>query len=276
MKRALATALVLSLAIAPGAIAAQATSSAPTGATEAATPSVTLAASGSILVEKDDDGLAIDWSRFVMRIKGVGMAPERGALSQRRLMAKRTALADGYRRLSDALDAIRVTSEAHLRDLTAVDDQTRLGVNDLIREARTTDVHYWADGSVEVTLEVPLSGPQGLARVVFGNTAAATSSVAPKAKPSGLVIDARGTGAQPALKAKVRDAAGRVIAADMPLAYYHLPEGAKELAGENPVKLKAKRAYGPTRADVLLTEDDANKVKAALKDGLKLPLAIIL
>jgi hypothetical protein len=272
MKRALATALVLSLSIAQGAIAApQATPS-----TEVATPSATLAASGSILVEKDEDGLSIDWSRFVLRIKGIGMAPERGPLAQRRLMAKRTALADGYRRLSDALDAIRVSSDAHLRDLTAVDDQARLGVNDLIREARTTDVHYWADGSVEVTLEVPLSGAQSLTSVIFGNAAAATGSVAPKTKPSGLVIDARGTGTQPALKAKVRDAAGKVIASDLPLAYYHLPEGAKEQAGDSPLKIKAKRAYGPTHADVLLTEEDANKVKAALKDGTKLPLAIIL
>ncbi|MNL55417.1 hypothetical protein D3C87_1788320 [compost metagenome] len=124
-------------------------------------------------------------------------------------------------------------------------------------------------------MEVPLAGPQGLAKVVFGN-ATATASLDPKAKPSGLVIDARGTGAQPALRARVRDAAGKVIAADLPLAYYHLPEGAKEQTGDSPLKIKAKRAYGPTRADVLLTEEDANKVKAALKDGAKLPLAIIL
>lgn len=272
MKRALATALVLSLSIAQGAIAApQATPS-----TEAATPSATLASTGAILLEKDEDGLAIDWSSFVLRIKGIGMAPERGPLAQRRLMAKRTAMADGYRRLSDALDAVRVSSEARLRDLTAVDDQARLGVNDLIREARAIDVHYWADGSVDVTLEVPLKGAQGLSAIVFGNAATATGSVAPKSKPSGLVIDARGTGAQPALKARVRDAAGKVIGDDLPLAYYHLPEGAKALTGESPLTLKAKRAYGPTRADVLLTEEDANKVKAALKDGTKLPLAIIL
>lgn len=244
-------------------------------ATASATASASLVASGSALVEKDDDGLSIDWSRFVLRIKGIGVAPERGPLVQRRLMAKRTAFADGYRRLAESLDQLRVNGSAFVRDLTAVDDQTRLGINELIREARAVDTHYWADGSVEVTLELPLNGPSSLARVVFGPTAAATESI--KSKPTGLVIDARGTGAQPALRVRVRDQAGKPITAeDAPLAYYHVPEGAKPFVGDSPLSLKAKRAFGPTRADLLLTDDEANRVKDALKNGSKLPIAVIL
>lgn len=240
-----------------------------------ATASTTLEASGNALVETDDDGLSIDWSRFVLRIKGIGMAPDRGPLAQRRLMAKRTAFADGYRRLAESLDLLRVNGSAFVRDLTAVDDQTRLGINELIRDARAVDTHYWADGSVEVTLELPLNGPGSLARVVFGP--AATSSEAVKGKPSALVIDARGTGAQPALRIRVRDQGGKALTAeDAPIAYFHVPEGAKSFAGDSPLSLKAKRAYGPTRADLLMADDEASRVREALKNGANLPIAVIL
>ncbi len=266
MFRLIAPLFALSLLISSPVHAAEATASA------AATTSLEVA--GNALIEKDDDGLSIDWSRFVLRIKGIGMAPERGTLTQRRLMAKRTAFADGYRRLSESLDQLRVNGSAFVRDLTAVDDQTRLGINELVREARAVDTHYWADGSVEVTLELPLAGPSSLARVVFGPTPAATESI--KGKPTGIVIDARGTGAQPALRIRVRDQGGKALTAeDAPIAYYHVPDGAKPFVGESPVSLKAKRAFGPTRADLLLADDEANKVKDALKNG-KLPIAIIL
>lgn len=244
-------------------------------ATPSAVASTSLEVAGNALVEKDEDGLSIDWSRFVLRIKGLGMAPERGSLAQRRLMAKRTAFADGYRRLAESLDQLRVNGSAFVRDLTAVDDQTRLGLNELVREARAVDTHYWADGSVEVTLELPLNGPGSLAGVVFGPVASASESV--KGKPSGIILDARGTGAQPALRIRVRDQGGKPLSAEeAPLAYYHLPEGAKVFAGESPLSLKAKRAFGPTRADLLLADDEANKLKEALKNGAKLPIAVIL
>lgn len=246
-------------------------------ATASAAATTSLEVGGNALIEKDDDGLSIDWSRFVIRIKGVGMAPERGTLAQRRLMAKRTAFADGYRRLSESLDQLRVNGSAFVRDLTAVDDQTRLGINELVREARAVDTHYWADGSVEVTLELPLTGPTSLARVVFGQAPAATPSVKVPTKPSGLVIDARGTGAQPALRIRVRDQGGKPLTVEeAPLAYYHVPEGAKAFVGDSPISLKAKRAFGPTRADLLLADDEANKVRDALKNGASLPIAVIL
>ncbi|HEY9855885.1 MAG TPA: hypothetical protein V6D05_09130 [Stenomitos sp.] len=267
MLRVLASLFALTLFAASPALAAEATPS--------ATASTSLEASGNALIETDDDGLTIDWSRFVLRIKGIGMAPDRGSLAQRRLMAKRTAFADGYRRLAESLDQLRVNGSAFVRDLTAVDDQTRLGINELIRDARAVDTHYWADGSVEVTMELPLTGPASLARVVFGPTATASESI--KTKPTGIVIDARGTGAQPALRARLRDQAGKPLTVEeAPVAYYHVPDGAKPFAGESPLSLKAKRAYGPTRADLLLGDDEANRVKDALKNGARLPIAIIL
>lgn len=273
MFRVIAPVLAMSLLCSAPARAAEATPSAVASASAVA--STSLEVSGNALIEKDDDGLSIDWSRFILRIKGIGMAPERGTLAQRRLMAKRTAFADGYRRLAESLDQLRVNGSAFVRDLTVVDDQTRLGINELVRDARAVDTHYWADGSVEVTLELPLSGPGSLARVVFGPAATASQSV--KGKPSGILLDARGTGAQPALRIRVRDQGGKPLTAEeSPLAYYHLPEGAKAFVGDSPVTLKAKRAFGPTRADLLLADDEANKLKDALKNEAKLPIAVIL
>lgn len=246
-------------------------------ATPALTPEApreaTLNASGSALIERNDDGLMIDWTNLVMQIKGLGMAPERGTLAQRRLMAKRTALADGYRAMSEAIDALRVNAEAFVRDLTAVDDAARQGVNDMVRDARSSDIQYWADGSVEVTLELSLAA--SLTKALLG-TPMATSSPFP-GNPSGVVLDARGTGAQPALRPHVRDAQLKVFTpGETPYRYYHLPEGTKEFVGESPLKLKVKRAYGTTHADLLLADPEAIKLKAALKAQPKLPIAILL
>jgi hypothetical protein len=244
-----------------------------------ASAETSLDASGSALVERDEDGLVIDWTHLWVRVTGTGMAPERGTLPQRRLFAKRTAFADGYHRLSDALDGIRVNSQAYVRDLTAVDDAARLAVNDMIREARATDTNYWADGSVEVTLQLDLGGPHGLARAVLGAQASmvATPSVTPKSKPSGAVLDARGTGAQPALRPRVRDAKGQAFTPDdLPFHYLHLPEGARVFSGNNPLKLKVKRAYGPTHADLLLNDREADQLKNALRGDVKLPITILL
>lgn len=273
MKPVLLLAVALSVALMTPALAQ----------TPAATPALTpeppveaaLTASGSALVERNDEGLMIDWTHLVMQIKGLGMAPERGTLSQRRLMSKRTALADGYRQMAEAVSQLRVNAEAFVRDLTAVDDAARQGINDMVRDARTTDIQYWADGSVEVTMEIPLAATPNLTKVLLG-TPMATSSPLP-GNPSGIVLDARNTGAQPALRPHVRDARLKVFTPDeQPFRYYHLPEGAKEFVGDSPLKLKVKRAYGTTHADMLLADPEATKLKAALKAQPQLPIAILL
>lgn len=242
-------------------------------ASAVATATASLNASGSALVEALGDGASIDWTRFVMRVKGLGLSPDRGTFSQRKLLAKRMALADGYRRFADLLGGIRVNSEATVRDLLAVDDAARLAVNGLIRDARATDVSYWADGSAEVQMEVPLMGNDSLAKAVLGTTSVPSGPA--KGKVTGVVIEARNLGVQPALAVRVRDAAGHVIAENLPFAYYHLPAGTKELVGDSALQLKARRAFGPTRADILLSDDESRKLKDALKDA-KLPLAILL
>ena len=247
----------------------------PAIAVSGATSETTSDATASDLVEVHDDGLTIDWTRLTMQVTGIGMAPDRGSLSASRLMAKRTAYSDAYHQLADDLDNIRVNSEAYVRDLTAVDDSAREDVNDLIQDARSSDLHFWPDGSAQISLKIPLAGDPSLSKVLLG-TCAATSSPFP-GSPSGILLDARGTGAQPALIPHVRDALGQVLTPDnQPFRYYHLPAGTTEFVGDEPLKLVVYRAFGTTHADLLLKKSDADKFKAALKAHPQLPIAILL
>ena len=69
------------------------------------------------------DGVEIDWTRGLIRATGMGLAPDRGATSLRRSLARQTAVDDGIRKLTDVVSRLRVDGNAFLRDLTAVDDE---------------------------------------------------------------------------------------------------------------------------------------------------------
>ncbi|MBI6545464.1 MAG: hypothetical protein HY692_01640, partial [Cyanobacteria bacterium NC_groundwater_1444_Ag_S-0.65um_54_12] len=92
---------------------------------------------------------------------------------------------------------------------------------------------------------------------------------------SGVIIDARGSGAQPALAPAIRSLEGQVLDEHPSVAYSHTMEGAKDLAGSHPLIIKAKRSSGVTHADLLLAPADLNKLKEIMaKESLSLIIAI--
>lgn len=274
MIRAFLSLLALGLVALPAAAAPELPASASlTVATGSVPATASAVATGSAVLEQVEDGVTVDWTSFTITVKGLGLAPERGALATRKLLAKRMALSDGYRRMGEQIGLLRVNSEATVNDLLAVDDAARLAVNELIRQARQTDLSYWADGSAEVVLELPLAGNASLSKAVLGTTTLPSGPA--KGKVTGLMVDARGTGCQPALSVRLRNSGGNVVAEGLPFAYYAQNTGAKALVGDAALSIKARRAFGPTRADLLLNDDDVRKLNDALKENPKLPLAIL-
>lgn len=268
--------------------AAPASGSAQPSAASSATPSAQADAaktdaaktdavkSGGALVELGE-GLQIDWTRGVLTLTGLGFSPDRGTLVQRRAQARQTALSDGTRRLHETVNGLRVNGNAFVRDLTAVDEGLRLALTSLVAGTPAKAVKPWPDGSVEVTLELPLWGEKSLAELMARavELSGASASVPVSGETSALVLDGRGTGAQPALAIALKDEAGKLLYQG-PVTYFHLPEALAEVAGPKPLQLKARRAVGATRADLTLTAEEAKRFRAAREKQPELPVVVLL
>ncbi len=228
------------------------------------------------LVEASE-GLRIDWTRGVLTMTGLGFSPDRGTLTQRRALARQTALADGTRRLYEAVNQLRVNGNAFVRDLTAVDEGLRSGLQTLVARTAPSTVTPWPDGSVEVALELPLWGEGSLAALMAQAVElAATPAAKPlDGQPSALVLDGRGTGSQPALAIALKDEAGKLLYQG-PVTYFHASESLSEVAGEKPLQLKARRAVGATRADLTLSAEEAKRFREAHGKQPLLPVVVLL
>ncbi|HBN07828.1 MAG TPA: hypothetical protein DD435_03975 [Cyanobacteria bacterium UBA8530] len=244
-------------------------------------PSISPAIVNPELVERIE-GAEVNWTKGMIKATGVGIAPERGALSQRRALARRDAYQDAYQSLSEALDPIRVNGDSALRDLLVGDEALKLHLNELVRDAQIGEARLLSDGSVEVALSLPLYGAASLAGTALPlQPSVATASCA----FTGVVVDGRGCGAQPALLPSLKNIDGKVLfpigfdpAAFQtgPVKYFHSPDAAKAAMGKNPLLIKARLSGGATRADLILDEATSKRLLPAKNCLQKGALAIVL
>jgi hypothetical protein len=150
-------------------------------------------------------------------------------------------------------------------------------------------VKYMSDGTVEVTVKVPLDGVDGLGQKLLPDLVGEKPSVSTwegkAAKKSrvftGLIIDCRGLKVKPCLSPKVLDEAGKEIygsayvsrewAVKYGMAGYSKdPQVAAKLerVGGNPGMIKALKASGDNSTDVVIADKDAAEVRSAA-DNLK-------
>ncbi len=217
----------------------------------------------------------INWTKRVITVMGIGVSPDRGALLVRRKVAQAYALDDAMRELSDIVDRIRVNGDATVDDLAVSDDDIRAAVNERIAQAQTTDTHVLPDGSVEVTVQMPLFGQDGLAGAVLHDepspivfAADASSSVPVGGSPyTGIILDARNTGAQPALAPSIRSIDGQGLASRPPVAYVHTMGGAVDIAGTHTLRLTVERCAGSTHSDLLVSDAGLQQLKQAWAKG---------
>lgn len=84
-------------------------------------------------------------------------AADVAAQTQSRLLAKRAAMADGYRNLAEQVKGLRITSTTFVKDFVAESDDIATAVNTFLRGAKLVgEPRYMEDNSCEVTMELPL------------------------------------------------------------------------------------------------------------------------
>lgn len=77
--------------------------------------------------------------------------------AQNKLLAKRAAEADAYRKLAETIKGVQINSETYVRDFVAESDEIRADVDTLVRGARLGQPTYYEDGVCEIPAEVTVA-----------------------------------------------------------------------------------------------------------------------
>jgi len=249
---------------------------------------------------------SINWSQGIMTATGIGSPPEKYyGKPQARPMALRAAQLDAYRNLLEVTKGVRINSVTVVEDSMVSSDMIRSQVDGMVKGAQVIKKEYLSDGTVEVTLAMSLRG--GFAQLILPKDIKQVSEIktippAPPAPPAveqvgeapvppppqpaiptpapaiytGLVVDARGLGARPAMSPKLLDERGQEVYGSAYVSReYAVQQGmagyAKDLTASQtnprvtnePLTVKGLKTEGPGQSDLVISNADADKIRSA-------------
>ena len=237
------------------------------------------------IVEQMGDKGKINWSEGYIEAVGIGAPPERYiGKPQARPMALRAARVDAYRNLLETTKGVRIDSATVVKDFTVESDVINAQVEGLVKGAKLVNQDYLSDGTVEVTLRMPMAG--GFAQVIIPKALEKRPEATPPVPPAGpapsgdvftgMVVDARGLQARPAMAPKVLDENGKEVYGSMNVdKEFAVQQGmsgyARDLTAaqsnprvtNNPVSVKGVKTEGPGRAVIVISHADADKIRGA-------------
>tara|TARA_B100001245_G_scaffold53072_1_gene35582 strand:- start:1294 stop:2133 length:840 start_codon:yes stop_codon:yes gene_type:complete len=242
------------------------------------------------VVTQLDNG-SVDYSAQAINAVGIGFVPTNAVnAGQARRMALRIAKQDALRQLIEIVNGVTLTSETTMSG-AMVDDVINTKVRGFIRGARQVgQPKYLSDTSVEVEFRVPMNGisdiilpPITVATAPINNTGAAGTAAAPTAASggvSGLIIDARGLKARPAMAPRILDQNGNAIygpgkydrkyaVSNGVAGYSKTLEAAQKdprVTG-NPLVIKGVAISGTNRTDIVVSNSDVSRIDVADRNG---------
>lgn len=224
----------------------------------------------------------IDWTAGVMQAEGKGV-PEKGGENEAgvRALALRAATLDASRRLLALARSVRTEGTATVADFAAKSDLVLAKIEDMIRGAKVVRREYLSDGTVVVTLALPLYGgfsqlvlPPGIQQIEPVRPIYAKGATAiPAPSHTGMVVDVRGLRVMPSLSPRIVDERGREVygaafvsrefAVQNRVSGYVRKTGEGESfgrAGEKPLFARGLRVAGEGRTDVVISNADAERL----------------
>jgi hypothetical protein len=263
-------------------------------------------------VQNFDNG-KIDWQTGLVTAVGTAAPPANTMnLDQARALALRAATVVARRNLLEIIKVVQIDSATSVANCMVANNITLTQVRGFLQNSQILDTAYLSDGSVEVTVGVSLRG--GLASVIIPKTipfrpkinksepvqqelltpdlpvfslveeagAQPQSEVeieAPRTIYSGLLVDARGLGARPAMIPKILDENGmEVYGSALVSREYAVQQGmvgyAKDLVkasqnprvADTPFIVKAIAAKGKAKTDLVIPNDKADELRSLAKN----------
>ena len=237
----------------------------------------------------------INWTKGVVQAKGIGAPPERYyGKPQARPMALRAAKLDAMRNLLEVTKGVRISSTTTVKDYVVESDIIMSQVQGMVKGAQVVHQEYMSDGTVEVTMQMSLMG--GFAQLILPKEIKQVESIrpippvhkeplpkpsAPAPKPvpevfTGMVIDARGINARPAMAPKILNENGdEVYGSAYVSREFAVQQGmsgyAKDLTAaqsnprvtNSPLTVKGLRTEGHGRSDIVISNADASRLRSA-------------
>jgi len=248
----------------------------------------------------------VDWSNQILRATGIGSPnpnmPETAQRAGAIDAAKKTAL----RNLLETVKGMTLDSETTVRNFMVENDVINTRVSGLVRNFTVVDTKYMSTGDIEVTVEMPLSGaltdallPQSMGGTTLGPVSGAVcpccgqpwpagkqppagvnlnqpSQSAASGAYTGLVIDAKGLGARPAMAPKILDENGEELygskyvsrdwAVQIGMVGYDKDVSrarSNDRVTANPLIVKAIKVSGPNKSDVVVSAASATAIRNA-------------
>lgn len=206
-----------------------------------------LIAQAQYVTQTIGENQTINWSNQVVRATGIGAPNPNLPTAAQRSSAIRAAQQDAIRNLLETIKGIYLTSETTVRNAMVENDVIRTTVEGYAKNYKQVEgPRYMSDGSVEVVVEMPITGgisdallpginqfgggqlmmagqmvcptcgqpwpqgrpvPPGVTLQQIGGAMPTTSS----GVFTGLVIDCKGLGVRPAMAPKIVDEQGNEI-----------------------------------------------------------------
>ena len=231
---------------------------------------------------------SINYSEQSITAIGIGFVPTNAVnAGQARRMALRIAKQDAMRQLIEIVNGVTLTSETTMSG-AMVDDVINTKVQGFIRGARPVgQPKYLSDTSVEMEYSVPMSGISDivLPPVTVPATTQASNNNQPAAAANnttqaggvtGIIIDARGLKARPAMAPRILDQNGNAIygpgkysrqyAVKNGVAGYsktlETAQQDQRVVG-NPMVVKGVGTSGTNRTDITISNADVSKIDMA-------------
>jgi len=257
-------------------------------------------AQGQDLVESVGQNGKVNWTQGYVEAIGIGAPPESSyGKPNARPLALRAGKLDAYRNLLEVVKGVRIDSTTEVKDFTVSNDTIRAQVEGLVKGAQVYKQDYMSDGTVEVTVRMSLGGdlaqavlpiPKVLKSETFDRPRGPLSPEpkkvvdAPPSSPqamvfTGMVIDARGIQARPAMAPKIVDESGQEVYGSMQVdREFAVQQGmsgyARDLSSaqsnsrvtNNPVTLKGVKTDGPGKSNIVISNADAQKIRSSAEN----------
>ena len=243
---------------------------------------------------------SINYSEQSITAIGIGFVPTNAVnAGQARRMALRIAKQDAMRQLIEIVNGVTLTSETTMSG-AMVDDVINTKVQGFIRGARPVgQPKYLSDTSVEMEYSVPMSGisdivlppvtvPATTQAPNNNQPAAAANNTTQAGGVTGIIIDARGLKARPAMAPRILDQNGNAIygpgkysrqyAVKNGVAGYsktlETAQQDQRVVG-NPMVVKGVGTSGTNRTDITISNADVSKIDMANRNYKVLNLSLI-
>lgn len=220
----------------------------------------------------------INWTKLTIRAKGNGLPnPQVSELSRATIGADREAKKEALDNLMKTIKAVPIDSRITFQQKIEESDVINSKVQELIRNAEIIETTYFSDGGVKIIVELPLVCP--LINLILPTAEPKAEVKVDEKANTGLIIDTRGLKVNPVLAPKIMDEEGKEVYSSSlisseGLGKWGVVEYLKDFSlsqkknriGKNPLIVKGVRLAAPGLHDIIISNDDAQKLNLLVKD----------